>query len=370
MAQYDGEIAYGDRELGRFLRELRARGRYDDALVVFLADHGEEFLDHGQWLHGRSVFDELVRVPLVVKWPGQRGAGQRVAEQVQVVDVLPTVLESLGLPRPPAEAMAGRPLPIGPRTPPGERPALSEISHRGIVAHGLRTNADKYVRRFSPESDELYFDLAKDPREQASAAGTRPERERFLRDRVEASFVPNPFRYVARAAGTGEYRLAFHTSGAFLSPQGAGLGPGETYELGESGRSLAVVLRPRTGAPRELSFNVRPRGAPVRVAGTRDGRPLRPRDVSPRPGRLRPRRGALHPPAARGGERASTPRRPVRLGLRDRAGPRPLAGDGPGPRRHDHGQGDLRTDAGSRLRGFLCWLMTRTVHEVRAPTSS
>ena len=280
IAQYDGEIAYGDHELGRFLRELRARGLYDDALVVFLADHGEEFLDHGQWLHGRSVFDELVRVPLLVKWPGRRGAGQRVAGQVQVVDVLPTVLQSLGLPLPPAEAIVGRPLLTGATGTESEREALSEISHRGIVAFGLRTSADKYVRRFSPESDELYFDLAKDPREQTSAFGTRPERERFLRDRVEASYVANPFRYVARVTGTGDYRLTFQTSGGFVSPQGAGLGPGETYELGEDNRSLAVVLRPRAGAPRELSFNVRPRGAPVRVLGTRDGRPLLARDVS------------------------------------------------------------------------------------------
>ena len=51
---------------------------YDDALVVFLADHGEEFLDHGLWLHGRSLFDELIRVPLVVKFPGNEWTGRRV----------------------------------------------------------------------------------------------------------------------------------------------------------------------------------------------------------------------------------------------------------------------------------------------------
>ncbi|MFI5184582.1 MAG: sulfatase, partial [Vicinamibacteria bacterium] len=69
IAQYDGDIAYGDQEFGRFLRGLKKRGLYDRALVVFMADHGEEFLDHGGWLHGRSVFDELVRIPLIVKFP-------------------------------------------------------------------------------------------------------------------------------------------------------------------------------------------------------------------------------------------------------------------------------------------------------------
>ena len=66
VAQYDGDIAFGDREFGRFVRELKAAGLYEDALIVFLSDHGEEFLDHGLWLHGRSLFDELIRVPLVV----------------------------------------------------------------------------------------------------------------------------------------------------------------------------------------------------------------------------------------------------------------------------------------------------------------
>jgi len=79
IAQYDGEIAYGDQEFGRFVQELKKRGLYDRALIVFMADHGEEFEDHGKWLHGRSVFDELIRIPLLVKFPGQRDGGRRVA---------------------------------------------------------------------------------------------------------------------------------------------------------------------------------------------------------------------------------------------------------------------------------------------------
>jgi hypothetical protein len=86
IAQYDGEIAYGDRELGRFIDGLKARGLYDQALIVFVSDHGEEFFDHAQWLHGRSVFDEVVHVPLIVKFPGGRHRGQRVAQQVQTLD--------------------------------------------------------------------------------------------------------------------------------------------------------------------------------------------------------------------------------------------------------------------------------------------
>ena len=82
VARYDGDIAYGDQEFGRFVRELKARGLYDRAIIVFMADHGEEFLDHGKWLHGRSVFDELMRMPLIVKFPKGQDAGRRIEEQV------------------------------------------------------------------------------------------------------------------------------------------------------------------------------------------------------------------------------------------------------------------------------------------------
>ncbi|HSB61170.1 MAG TPA: sulfatase, partial [Vicinamibacteria bacterium] len=179
VAQYDGDVAFGDQEFGRFVRALRDRGLYERALIVFLADHGEEFLDHGKWLHGRSVFDELIRVPLLVKFPRGRDAGRRIAGQVQCVDVLPTVLENEGLPVPPG--LAGQPIQRALEEKAGKRPAFSEISHRGIVAHSVRTESDKYVRRFSPETDELYFDLVADPRERTSLLDRRPERVRFLK---------------------------------------------------------------------------------------------------------------------------------------------------------------------------------------------
>jgi hypothetical protein len=161
-----------------------------------------------------------------------------------------------------------------------EAPAASEISHRGIVAHGLRTSRDKYIRRFSPETDELYFDLAKDPKELTSVLGTNPERERLLRAGVEDTFVPNPFRYVIRATGASAIVLALETAGFVMAPTAAGLGPDEGLETANGGHRLELRLRPREGAPREVAFGLRPRGAPVTLAGSVDGRPLRPADVS------------------------------------------------------------------------------------------
>ncbi len=272
IAQYDGDVAYGDREFGRFVRQLRQDGLYDDSLVVFLADHGEEFMDHGLWLHGRSLFDELIHVPLVVKFPGNLGKGRRIAEQVQLVDVLPTVLEFAKAPIPPEAE--GRPLQAALRGGGKPRPALAEISHRGFVAHGVRTEGDKFIRRFSPADDELYFELERDPKEQVNRAAENPQRVRLLQAQAESAMASNPFRYVVQVAGPGAWALRIETHGWLEGIETTGFGPAERWTVGGNGRSVDVQVRPKAGTPREIGFTVRPVGAPVQVLGTRDGRPM------------------------------------------------------------------------------------------------
>lgn len=279
IAQYDGEIAYGDREFGRFLRELKARGLYDRALIVFTADHGEEFEDHGKWLHGRSVFDELIRVPLVVKFPGQRGSGRRIAQQVQAADVLPTVLSEMNLPVPAPPVITGHPLQRVIEGGAPEPPAVAEISHRGFVAHGMRTGRDKYIRRFSPDDDELYFDVKTDPKETANLVEQNRERVRLLRAGVEAAMVPNPFRFTLKIVAPGTYELLFRTGGWIEGVEPTGFGPEDRHEIEGNGRKLRLKVRPVAGRPREVAFSLRPQGAPVWLEGSRDGRPLGPADV-------------------------------------------------------------------------------------------
>ena len=280
IAQYDGEIAYGDQEFGRFIRGLKERGLYDRALIFFLGDHGEEFQDHGQWLHGRSVFDELIRIPLIVKFPGQRDAGRRIAQQVQEVDVLPTILENEGLPVPVPPVIEGRPMQPVIRGGAPEPSAVSEISHRGIVAHGMRTHADKFIQTFAPLEDDMYFDLVRDPREKVNRIDAAGERARLLKAGLEAAMVENPFRNIVRVVGPGRYDLKLRTGGWVQGVETAGLGPSEGYDIEGNGRKLYFHVRPRPGAPREVSFTVRPQGAPVWIEGTRDGRPLKPGEVS------------------------------------------------------------------------------------------
>jgi choline-sulfatase len=99
---YDGEIAYEDSVVGKFLDELRARGLYDDAIIVVMADHGEALGEHGERGHGVFLYDPTIHVPLLIKLPRGRSAGERIEARTGLVDVMPTILEVLGLSVPPA----------------------------------------------------------------------------------------------------------------------------------------------------------------------------------------------------------------------------------------------------------------------------
>ena len=93
---YNGEIAYADEIVGQLFDSLRARGLYDDALIILLSDHGEGLADHGEEEHGIFLYDEAIRVPFIVKQPGSRAAGLRVPNPVQHIDLLPTLLDLVG----------------------------------------------------------------------------------------------------------------------------------------------------------------------------------------------------------------------------------------------------------------------------------
>jgi len=96
--RYDGEIAYSDAQFRRLLDTLRELGAYDSTLIIFLSDHGEEFWEHGGFDHGKTLYEEMLRVPLLIKLPAQRMAGQSRDALIEMVDIAPTVLEILGLP--------------------------------------------------------------------------------------------------------------------------------------------------------------------------------------------------------------------------------------------------------------------------------
>lgn len=96
-ALYDGEIAYSDFRFGELEKGLRSRGILENSVVVFTADHGESFGEHGFMDHKMTVYDEVVRVPLVIRYPGRLSSGAAVRDLVQNTDLTPTLLAWAGV---------------------------------------------------------------------------------------------------------------------------------------------------------------------------------------------------------------------------------------------------------------------------------
>jgi arylsulfatase A-like enzyme len=107
-ALYAGEVHHADEQIGAFLEGLKAAGRYDGAVIMITADHGEEFLEHGGWWHGTTLYDEQIHVPLLLKLPGNTRAGVRVPWQVRQVDIAATIADLAGIA--PSGEWAGRDL--------------------------------------------------------------------------------------------------------------------------------------------------------------------------------------------------------------------------------------------------------------------
>lgn len=97
VARYDGEIAFMDTWIGMLLDTLDETGRGEHTLIVVVGDHGESFGEHGQiWEHNSHIFDEVVRVPFIVRPPGGLSGGRRISGLVRTLDVAPTILEFAG----------------------------------------------------------------------------------------------------------------------------------------------------------------------------------------------------------------------------------------------------------------------------------
>ena len=201
IARYDGEIAFADEYVGRLLDDLRSLGLYDRSIIVLTADHGETLDDRPfVFSHGDRDYEEQVRVPLIVRFPGGRYGGQRVAAPVQHVDILPTVLDYLKLPAP--GGVQGRSLMpiIAGRTTPAPRPAFSlargepdwahdldaRIVQNGLVA-SIRLPPLKLIQ-YPTASGHFFelFDLSKDPAEKHNLATERPELTQRLHSEIES----------------------------------------------------------------------------------------------------------------------------------------------------------------------------------------
>jgi arylsulfatase A-like enzyme len=169
---YDAGVGYLDASLGALFEVLRSSGAWDRMLVVVTSDHGEEFMEHGGFSHG-TLHDEILRVPLLIKWPGAVRAGSGDETATSSIDLAPTLLESAGLPRDDLPGVV-----LGRR--PAGQPVFAGTLTRAVVAGGFKGIFG------GPKGSREVYDLAEDPSERHNLAASNPGKAAELEELLAA----------------------------------------------------------------------------------------------------------------------------------------------------------------------------------------
>jgi arylsulfatase A-like enzyme len=266
IALYDGEIAYVDAEIGRLLGAMRKMGILENTLVVVTADHGEEFREHGLLGHGHSLYEELLRVPLVFSGPGAP-RGERRPERVSLVDIAPTLLAVAGAePLPHAQG-----IPLLGEGRPENRVLFAESIRFGFEMRAALLGSRKAIHVLQGDSMR-YYDLASDPGEK-SPSGADPTGGALstaLAEYAETADLGWHLKLIAMREGGLRCRGTARTEGVFVSPRryfSGHLSPPssvryDAFDLSPDRRSLRFDVS-LNAAISEITFAAVPPGAPI-----------------------------------------------------------------------------------------------------------
>ncbi|MCB1152755.1 sulfatase [bacterium] len=229
-ALYDGEVEYVDQAVGRLLGRLDEKQR-ENTIVVLVSDHGEEFMEHGLMEHGFTLYEEQLRVPMIVRWPAVIPKGKSVRGAVSLIDVMPTILDLAGRPAP--DDISGRSL--VPLMREADVAGAKDLVGRDILAETTRQGPDraalvrgdtKYIytpafRLSGREYASALYDLASDPHETTDRAADDPERAKaMLRGIAEAGGYQKRRQFSLMFGGTEaktKYYGSLTTSGSFIT---------------------------------------------------------------------------------------------------------------------------------------------------------
>lgn len=292
---YDGEITFSDHHFGRVLDELKRRGLYQDSLIVFTSDHGEEFFEHGHGGHGRSLHQTLVRIPLIVKFPRNDMAGRRASARVSLLDVLPTLAAYLAIED--TEVLDGTDLMkvLADQTRPASPRALfMQCDHvlgefkppERSVLTGVLLGRYKYVEQTQPQSGRWLFDVVTDPAERVNLLDSDPASAAALAEllanhlaQAEPGIHFRNVNLIEKNANVHTFQITFRTEGRFVDLRRRQFEDGDVARILEDGRVLRMAVR---GINRcdtrnlrvrnwwlvdedSISFNVEPAGARIVV---------------------------------------------------------------------------------------------------------
>ena len=180
-ARYASGVRAFDRRVALLIAYLRRKGMLENTYIVVTSDHGEQLFEHGDWSHGRGLWDHQLHVPLIVRAPNAQGGGRSVDEIVEQIDIMPTLLALAGAAAP--ETVQGRDL---------SHLILGDFGAEGGVSFGtatakrpglysIRTKTHKLLLDIDTGEVQL-FDLASDPLEQRDVAAANPDVAQRLKD--------------------------------------------------------------------------------------------------------------------------------------------------------------------------------------------
>ena len=246
IALYDDSIRGVDSAIGEFFADLKKRGLYDNALIIVVADHGEHFGEHGQYLH-QHIYEGALHVPLIVKFPKGEHAGVRYSPMVRLEDLMPTVLDVLGLPSPESDGQSLRAMLRGTVT-----PSKTAYAQR-FAFRAVRNSEWKFIRDLSDENAPELYKIATDPKETENLYESAPDVAGQLNTELETFFLVNPegwhiafespdpnWRGTLTATTTGK----FETSKLLKYPHGTATGRPETLTGNEQKVTVTLGVLP------------------------------------------------------------------------------------------------------------------------------
>lgn len=193
MDKYDSEISYVDKHLAPLFDTLKAKGLYENTVVVLTADHGEAFKEHGFYFHGRTVYTEELKVPLLIRAPGV--APKRVEDFVGLVDLLPTLAGINGLKAPKAQGKDLSPVMTGTGALPARYLFMEQLAYPNYKTHivaALNTESGVKVIKDITKNVIEVFDVKADPGEQKNLLDADPKAGEDVRKALDQFIDTDP----------------------------------------------------------------------------------------------------------------------------------------------------------------------------------